>query len=160
MGFWRVLYRCGRTIGHLTVGEFTVTGVPLFVFAFLVSSWGMDGNAERRWLGTFPCDNERNIALRKNALRAYEVKSSELIPPGPWSRVGTEHNNAKNVLAARFGGTLPLARPAAAAAAVGCIAAVGCLRPASHVLCSSWESVLLSLCTTVITENTTTKKMY
>ena len=46
---------CGRTIGHLTVGEFTVTGVvPLFLFAFLVSSWEMDWKAERRWLGTSP----------------------------------------------------------------------------------------------------------
>ena len=32
------LYRCGRTIGHLTVGDFAVMGVPLFLFAFLVSS--------------------------------------------------------------------------------------------------------------------------
>ena len=83
------LYRCGRTIGHLTVGEFTVTEVPLFLLAFLVSSWEMDGKAERRWLGTSPCGNERTIALRNNALRAYEGKSSELIPPGPRSRVGT-----------------------------------------------------------------------
>ena len=49
----------------------------------------MDGKVERRWLGTSRCDNERTIALRKNALRAYEGKSSELIPPGPRSRVGT-----------------------------------------------------------------------
>ena len=38
---WGIKYqldRCGRTIGHLTVGEFTVTGVPFFLFAFLVSS--------------------------------------------------------------------------------------------------------------------------
>ena len=47
----------------------------------------MDGKAERRWLGTSPCDNERTIALRKNALRAYKGKSSELIPPGPRARV-------------------------------------------------------------------------
>ena len=89
MGFWRVLYRCGRTIRQLTVGEFTVTGVPLFLFAFLVNSWEMDGKAECRWLGTSPCDNERIVALRTNALRAYEGKSSELIPPGPQSRVRT-----------------------------------------------------------------------
>ena len=82
-------YRCARAVGNLTVGEFTVTGVPLFLFAFLVSSWEMDGKTERRWLGTSPCDNERTIALRKNALRAYERKSSELILPGPRSRVGT-----------------------------------------------------------------------
>ena len=59
------------------------------LFAFLVSSWEIDGKAERRWLGTSPCDNERTNAFRKNALRAYEGKSSELIPPGPRSRVGT-----------------------------------------------------------------------
>ena len=64
-----------------------MTGVPLFLFAFLVSSQAMDGDAERRWLGTFPCDNEPTIALRKDALR--DGKSSELIPPGPRSRVGT-----------------------------------------------------------------------
>ena len=49
----------------------------------------MNGKAEGRWLGTCPCDNERTIALRENALRAYDGKSSELIPPGPRSRVGT-----------------------------------------------------------------------
>ena len=32
------VYRCGRTIGHLTVGNFAVTGVPLFLVAFLVTS--------------------------------------------------------------------------------------------------------------------------
>ena len=67
------VYRCDHAIGHLTVGEFTVTGVPLFLFAFLLSSWEMDGKAERRWLGTSPCDDERTIALSKNALRAYEL---------------------------------------------------------------------------------------
>ena len=66
-----------------------MTGVPFFLFAFLVSSWEMDGKAERRWPGTSPCDNEKTIALRKNALQAYEGKSSELIPPGSRSRVGT-----------------------------------------------------------------------
>ena len=49
----------------------------------------MNGKAEGRWLGTSPCDNESTIALRENAFRAYEGKSSELIPPGPRSRVGT-----------------------------------------------------------------------
>ena len=49
----------------------------------------MDGKAERRWLGTSPCDNERTTALRTYALRAYDGKSSELIPPGPRSRFGT-----------------------------------------------------------------------
>ena len=59
MGSWRVLNRCGRTIGHLTVGVFAVTGVLLLLFAFLVSSWEMDGKAEGRWLRTSPCDNEK-----------------------------------------------------------------------------------------------------
>ena len=85
----KVLHRCGRTFGHFMVGEFTVTEVPLFLFAFLVNSCEMDGKAERRWLGTSPCDNERAIALRTNALRSYEGRSSELIPTGPRSRVGT-----------------------------------------------------------------------
>ena len=49
----------------------------------------MNGKAEGRWLGTSLCDNERTVVLRTNALRAYEGKSSELIPPGPRSRVGT-----------------------------------------------------------------------
>ena len=89
ISYWCV-YRCGRTIGHLTVGEFTVTGVLLFLFAFLVSSWEMYGKAERRWLGTSPFDNERTIALREYTLRAYEWKSSELISRDPRSRVGTD----------------------------------------------------------------------
>ena len=83
------LYRFGPTIGHLTVGDYVVTGVPLLLFAFLVSSWKMNRKAEGRWLGTSPCDNERTIPLRKSALRAYERGSSELIPRGPRSRVGT-----------------------------------------------------------------------
>ena len=29
-----MVYRCGRTIGHLTVGDFTVTEVPLFCLRF------------------------------------------------------------------------------------------------------------------------------
>ena len=114
MGFWRVLYRGGRTIGHLTVGEFTVTGVPLFLFAFLMSSWKMDGKAERRWLGASPCDNERTIALRTNALRAYEGKSPKLIPPGPRSRVGTYvKKTKKNGLRRPSGGAPATLRGAA-----------------------------------------------
>ena len=53
----------------------------------------MDGKAEGRWLGTSPCD-KRTIELRTNALRAFEGKSSELIPPGPRSRVGTDPRKA------------------------------------------------------------------
>ena len=83
MGFWRVLYRCGRTIGNLTVGDFPVTGVPLFLFGFLVSSLEIDGKAQRRWLGTSQCDSERIMVLKTTTLRAYEGNSSELIPPGP-----------------------------------------------------------------------------
>ena len=110
MGFWRALYRCGRTIGHLTVGEYTVTVVPFFGLSFLVTSLEMDGKAESRWLGTSPCDNGRTIELRTNALRVYEGKPSELIPPGPRSRVGTIQLNKKgsdncpNVAYLIFGG--------------------------------------------------------
>ena len=39
----------------------------------------------------FPRVNERAIASRKNVLRAFEGMSSELIPPVPRSRVGTNH---------------------------------------------------------------------
>ena len=66
----------------------------------------MDGKAERRWLGTSPCDNERTIALRTNALRAYEGKSSELIRPGPRSRVGTNHSQ-RNRATIRVGWVSP-----------------------------------------------------
>ena len=44
----------------------------------------MEGKAGDRWLGPFPCDNEITIALRTNALRAYQGKSPELILPGPF----------------------------------------------------------------------------
>ena len=93
MGYWRVLYRNGPTIGHLTVGEYYVMGVSLFLFAFIVSSLEMGWKAEGRWRGTSPCDSERIIALRTCALRVYEGKSSELIPPGPRLRIGTTHLN-------------------------------------------------------------------
>ena len=57
-----------------------------------MSSSNMNGKAEGRWLDTSPCDNERTISLRKSAVRSYQGKSSELIPPGPRSRVGTFAN--------------------------------------------------------------------
>ena len=44
--------------------------------------------------GTSPCDNERVTALWTNALRAYEGKSSELIPPGPRSRESVHSEGA------------------------------------------------------------------
>ena len=53
-----MLYRCGRTIGHFTVGGFTAAGVPRFRFAFLVSSGEIDRKVERPGLGTSPCDND------------------------------------------------------------------------------------------------------
>lgn len=65
-----------------------MTGLALFLSAFLVSYSEMDGKAEGRWFGTSPCDNEITNAFRTNALRAYEGKSSEPIPPGPRSRIG------------------------------------------------------------------------
>ena len=68
-----------------------------------------------------------------------------------------EHNNEKNVLVARFLGMLLLAPPAAAAAKVGCL---GPARRSGNGLYSSWESVVLRLCTAVITDNTRTKTMF
>ena len=56
----------------------------------------MNGKAECRRLGTSPCDNDIHIALRTNVLLAYEGKSSELIPPGPRSRVGSIQLNWVN----------------------------------------------------------------
>ena len=49
----------------------------------------MDGDVFGRSNSITPCDIERTIALLMNALRAYERKSSELIPPGHRSRGGT-----------------------------------------------------------------------
>ena len=120
-----MLYRCGRTIGHLTLGDFAVMGVALFLSAFLVSSWKMNGKAEGRWLGTSSCDIELTIALRTYALRAYDGKSSDLIPPGPRSRVGTRvmatlverHLSRKSVMVAlsclRRGSSCPISISAA-----------------------------------------------
>ena len=58
-------------------------------FSVCVSSGLLEDEREGRrpmaW--HFPCDNKRTT-LRTDALRVYE-KSSELIPPGPRSRVGT-----------------------------------------------------------------------
>ena len=59
-------------------------------FFVCVSTELLRDGRKGRQLGTPPCDNERTIALRTNALRAYEGKSSELIPPGPRSRFGTD----------------------------------------------------------------------
>ena len=60
----------------------------------------MNGKVESRWLGTSPCDNERTIALRTNALRAYQGNSSELIPQGLRLRVGTKgYNQMKHNIA-------------------------------------------------------------
>ena len=82
--------RCRHIIGHLTVGEITCDGSSTFSVCvsveLLLLRDGREG--EGRWLVTSPCDNKGTIALRENALRAFEGKSSELIPPGPRSRVG------------------------------------------------------------------------
>ena len=62
--------------------RFCCDGSSTFLLAFLVSSWKMNGKAEGWWIGTSPCYDERTIALRTNALRAYEGKSSELVISG------------------------------------------------------------------------------
>ena len=87
--------RCGRIIGHITLhrmvgcilsGSSTVTvGVSCELLRY-------EREVHGRWHGTSPCDNERTIALWTNALRAYEGKSSELIPPGPRSREAVQFN--------------------------------------------------------------------
>ena len=89
--FWRCCTAVVVTLGIWRLEILLWRRVPLFLFQFLATSWEMDGKAEGRWLGPSPCDNERTIALRKTALRAYEGKSSELIPPGPRSRIGAVH---------------------------------------------------------------------
>ena len=74
---------------------------------------GRDG----RWLGTSPCDNERTIASRTDTFRAYDGKSSELILPGPWARVGTVQLNWVNLLTA-LRDLLAFRRPESTCAAV------------------------------------------
>ena len=92
MGFWRVLYRCGRIIGHFTrhnlVGyiisaRFTVN---IGVSCEHLISWDSNEKVHRRWRGTSTYGNKRNFALWTNALRAYEGESLELIPTSPRSR--------------------------------------------------------------------------
>ena len=63
----------------------------------------MDGEVEGRLLGTSPYDNEITVESGKNALRAYERKSLELIPPGPRPRVGTPVVSAPGTSPHRLG---------------------------------------------------------
>ena len=58
----------------------------------------MDGMVHGRWHGASPCGNERIIALWTNVLRAYEGKSSGLIPPGPRSRESVNFQFSQNQL--------------------------------------------------------------
>ena len=88
------VYRCGRVIGHFTFQR--MVGWIHFVRECNCHYWRFLGaleilryEREGPWPMAchFPCDDERTIALLwTNALRAYEGKSSELIPPGPRSR--------------------------------------------------------------------------
>ena len=101
MSFWRVLYRCGRVIGHFIVhrmvgyilpGSSTIIiGVPCELSRFCDTN----GKVHDRWHVNFPSDNERTIALWTNTLRAYEGKSLELIPPGPRSRKPVQKSSWK-----------------------------------------------------------------
>ena len=63
-------------------------GVPVIIGVFreLLRFYDANGELHGRWHGTSSCENERTIALWTNALRGYEEKASELIPPGPRSR--------------------------------------------------------------------------
>ena len=74
----------------------------------------MDAKLYGPWYGTSPCDNEPAIALLINALRAYDGKPSELIPPGPRSCESAQFNElskfcllpntAQNAIKLLFGG--------------------------------------------------------
>ena len=77
----------------------------------------MDGEAGGRWLGTSRRDNKTTIAFRTNALRAYKGKSLQLVPPCPWSRVGTIQLNWVNLLTA-LRDLLAFRRPESTCAAV------------------------------------------
>ena len=68
----------------------------------LLRSWDTNGKVHGRWHVTSPCDDERTIALWTNALRAYEGKSSELIPPGPRSRESVQMCDGINSSAGRL----------------------------------------------------------
>ena len=50
----------------------------------------MDGKTESRWVRTSPWDSVITIALKTDGFKAYEGMSSELVPPGPRSGVGTD----------------------------------------------------------------------
>ena len=60
--------------------------VTIGVSCELLRSSNTKEKVHGRWHDTSPCDNERTIALWANALRYYEAKSSELIPPASRSR--------------------------------------------------------------------------
>ena len=91
-------YRCGRIIGHFIVHRMVgciLSGSSTIIIGDsceLLRSCDTNGKVYGRWHGTSPCDDERTIALWTNAPRAYEGKSSGLIPPGPRSRESVQFN--------------------------------------------------------------------
>ena len=81
---WSYHWAFYRTmVGYILSGSSLVI---IGVSCELLRSCDTNGKVHGRWHVTSPCDNERTIASWTNALRAYEGKSSELIPPGPGSR--------------------------------------------------------------------------
>lgn len=69
------------------------------------------GKVYGRWHGACPCDNDQNSAMWTNGFRAYEGKSSELMPPGQRSGESVQFNwigkvllNAETVAYLVFGG--------------------------------------------------------
>ena len=88
MGFWRMPYHCSRIIGHFSVQMMVgyilsrSTTVTIGVSCEILRSSDANRKVHGRWHGTSPCDHERTVASRTDALRAYEGKSSELIPRG------------------------------------------------------------------------------
>ena len=79
-----------RMVGYVLLGSSTVI---IGVSCELLRCCDTNGEVHGRWHDTSPCGNERTTALWTNALRAYEGKSSELIPPGPQSRESVQYRS-------------------------------------------------------------------
>lgn len=90
------VYRCGYTTGRYT--SYRKVGYNLLCSSILLDFVSsdcshMDGKVHDRCHGISLCGHERTLALWIYALRAYEGKTSQLIPWGPTSKVGTTRLN-------------------------------------------------------------------
>ena len=87
---------CGRITGHFT--SHRMVGCNLLCSSILLDFVSsdcshMDGKVHDRCHGISLCGHERTLALWIYALRAYEGKTSQLIPWGSTSKVGTTRLN-------------------------------------------------------------------